>query len=111
VKPIIAVTNYNVEALHLNIFNSKIMKLILTEGTSIISIILAITLVILSSGTKQMKLDIDGTSALHEINKSWNISKITNSFINLDDPNIALTDVMCLCLHDHNKFYNQTTIF
>ncbi len=35
---------------------------------------------------KELKLDIDGTAALHQINKSWNVLKITNALINLNDP-------------------------
>ncbi len=34
----------------------------------------------------ELKLDIDGTNALHKIDKSWNVIKITNSLINLNDP-------------------------
>jgi hypothetical protein len=34
----------------------------------------------------ELKLDIDGTPPLHEIDKSWNVIKLTNLLINLNDP-------------------------
>lgn len=44
----------------------------------------------------QLKLDIDGTPALHEINKDWNEVKLTNIIINLnhDEHGVPNRDIL-----------------